>query len=84
MPPTSATPIPQGPDGQLEVTPYPSVTPPVAVPTAPAPAPNGTTLRNTPAPPSVVPTNAPSSAGQLQLGSVAALVIGILGAVIAL
>jgi hypothetical protein len=82
IPPTTATPIPQGPDGQLEVTPYPSVTAPVAAPSAPAP--NGTTLRNTPAPPSVVPTNAPNNAGQLQLGSAAALVIGILGAVIAL
>lgn len=86
VPPTTATPIPQGPDGQIEVTSYPSVTAPIAVPTAPAPAPapNGTTLRNTPAPPSVVPTNAPSNADQLRLGSAAALVVGILGAVVAL
>ena len=78
----TATPVSQGPDGQIEVTPFPSATPPPA----PVPAPNGTTLRNNPAPPSVVPTNAPagSNAGKLQLGSAAALVIGIVGAVIAL
>ncbi|KAK1828068.1 putative covalently-linked cell wall protein [Podospora conica] len=82
IPSATETPVEQGPDGQIEFTPAPSVpsaTVPVAVPTAP----NGT-LRNTPAP-SVVPTNAPlNSAGQLQMGSAAALVVGILGAVIAL
>jgi len=77
-------PASQYPDGQIQVTPKPAPST-VATGTAPVSAPvttGNTTLRTTPGVPTtpvVVPTSAPgtNSAGRVKIGSVAALVAGL-------
>lgn len=87
--PASVAPVSQFSDGQIQVTPLPA---PTGKGTVGVPAPSASGIPNTtsttvrtvgPPPPSVVPTNAPptSNAGRLQLGSGAALIVGLVAAI---